>query len=236
MKFIAHRGYSLKYRDNSVQAILEAIKQGYHGVEIDVQLCKSGELVLFHDIYVNNKFISEMNINELWKLDIFSLREIYNTIPEMREVHLIIDIKGDDLNVCEALRTFYETEPIENVVFCSFNRKIVYNLPTHFNKGSTFETTFHESEYDIITRGLSVVVLHWTCLDETFINYCKGKNILVYTYTHKEFKELEYMYKYRIDGIITNGFLTTHRKGNSLNGHTSNGHTSKGHPSSTCVD
>jgi len=31
-------------------------------------------------------------------------------------------------------------------------------------------------------------------------------DIKVYTYTHKEDKELEYMYRYGVDGIITNGF------------------------------
>ena len=74
-----------------------------------------------------------------------------------------------------------------------------------FQKGSTFETTFTENEYDMITTGLKVVVLHWTCLDHNFISYCKSKDIKVYTYTHKEDKEIEYMYRYGVDGIITNG-------------------------------
>lgn len=207
MRFIAHRGYSVKYRDNSIDAILEAIRRGYYGVEIDVQLCKSGELVLFHDVYVGDRFISEMTLQELWKHDIYSLREVYNTVPEIRDTHLIIDIKGNNINVCEALYRFYSNEPLERVIFCSFNRNILYNLPIQFKKGSTFETTFHQSEFDMITRELSAVVLHWTCLDEAFIIYCKMRNIKVYTYTHKEVKELEYMYKYDVDGIITNGIF-----------------------------
>ena len=207
MKYIAHRGYSLKYRDNSIDAIVEAIRRGYYGVEIDVQLCKSGELVLFHDVYVGDKFISEMTLDELWKCDIYSLREVYNTVPEIKGTQVIIDIKGNNIKVCEALHRFYLVEPSEHVIFCSFNRNILYNLPIQFKKGSTFETTFHQSEYDMITRELSAVVLHWTCLDEAFIIYCKMRNIKVYTYTHKDSKELEYMYKYDVDGIITNGIF-----------------------------
>lgn len=207
MRFIAHRGYSIKHRDNSIDAIVEAMKRGYYGVEIDVQLCKSGELVLFHDVYVGGKFISEMTLQELWKHDVYSLREVYETVPEIRETHLIVDIKGSDLNVCDALTRFYLEEPTERVLFCSFNRKILYRLPIQFKKGSTFETTFDRSEFDMITRELSAVVLHWTCLDEAFILHCKAKNILVYTYTHKEVNELEHMYKYDVDGIITNGIF-----------------------------
>jgi glycerophosphoryl diester phosphodiesterase len=207
MKFIAHRGYSLEYRDNSVHAIVEAIRRGYYGVEIDVQLCKSGELILFHDVYVGDRFVADMTLQELWKHDVCSLREMYDTVPELRDTNIIIDIKGNDVKVCEALNRFYSEEPTERVIFCSFNRNIVYNLPIHFKKGSTFETTFDQSEFEMITRELSAVVLHWTCLDRAFILYCKTRNIMVYTYTHKEVMELEYMYKYDVDGIITNGIF-----------------------------
>ena len=206
MKCIAHRGYSLKYRDNSVEAIREAIHREYDGVEIDIQLCGTGEIVLHHDVYLGDHFIGDMTLEELKKEGICSLRDVYDQVPEIRKTLLIVDIKGNNYGVLEALSFFYEKEPTRNVFFCSFNRKFVHNLPRTFQRGSTFETTFSDDEYDMITRGLSVVVLHWTCLDHHFISYCKMKDIKVYTYTHKEDKELEYMYRYGVDGIITNGF------------------------------
>lgn len=206
MKCIAHRGYSLKYRDNSIEAIREAIHREYDGVEIDVQLCETGEIVLFHDIYIKGKFICDMTLAQLKELGIISLKQVYEEIPEIRRTLLILDIKGADLGIVQALEKFYEKESIENVTFCSFNRKIVYGLPHDFKIGSTFETTFHKSEYPMITMGLNVVVLHWTCLDHDFVSYCQNEDIKVYTYTHKDDEELEYMYRYRVDGIITNGF------------------------------
>ena len=206
MKCIAHRGYSLKYKDNSIEAIREAIHREYDGVEIDVQLCETGELILFHDVYIKGKFISEMNLSQLKEMGIITLQQVYEEIPEIRRTLLILDIKGADLNVTRALEKFYENESTENVFFCSFNRKIVYRLPKEFKIGSTFETTFHKSEYPLITMALDVVILHWTCLDHDFISYCRSHGIKVYTYTHKEDEELEYMYRYGVDGIITNGF------------------------------
>ena len=68
MKYIAHRGYSLKYKDNSIEAIREAIHRDYDGVEIDVQLCGSGELVLYHDIYIEGEYISDLNIGRVREL------------------------------------------------------------------------------------------------------------------------------------------------------------------------
>ena len=206
MKCIAHRGYSLKYRDNSIEAIREAIHREYDGIEIDVQICETGELVLHHDVYLGNHFLIDMTLEELNKEGVCSLRDVYDQVPEIRETLLIVDIKGTNYHVISALSAFYEKEPTRNVFFCSFNRKLLHGLPREFQKGSTFETTFRDDEYDMITRGLSAVVLHWTCLDHHFISYCRMKDIKVYTYTHKEDKELEYMYRYNVDGIITNGF------------------------------
>ena len=206
MKCIAHRGYSLQFRDNSIEAIREAVHREYDGVEIDVQLCGTGELVLHHDVYIGNYFIGELSLQKLRDMGVCSLKEVYDQIPEIRRTLLIIDIKGSDLSVVNALTEFYKTEPVRDVFFCSFNRKILYNLPKMFKRGSTFETTFHESEYERVTHDLQAVVLHWTCLDHDFISYCNTRDIKVYTYTHKEDKELEYMYRYGVDGIITNGF------------------------------
>lgn len=205
MKYIAHRGYSLKYRDNSVEAIREAVVRKYDGIELDVQLCASGELVLFHDVYVDNHFISELTLDELKEYDICSLKDVYHKIPEIKDVLILLDIKGNNIQIVKALVDFYKDTSSRNVTFCSFNRKIIYAFPDMFKRGSTFETTFTENEYDMITYNLTTVILHWTCLDHNFITYCRYKDIKVYTYTHKDDKEIEYMYRYNIDGIITNG-------------------------------
>tara|TARA_B100000768_G_scaffold59893_1_gene57884 strand:+ start:642 stop:1265 length:624 start_codon:yes stop_codon:yes gene_type:complete len=205
MKYIAHRGYSLKYRDNSVEAIREAVVRKYDGIELDVQLCASGEVVLFHDVYVDNHFISELTLDGLKEYDICSLKDVYHKIPEIKDVLILLDIKGNNIQIVKALVDFYKDKSSRNVTFCSFNRKIIYAFPDMFKKGSTFETTFTENEYDMITHNLTTVILHWTCLDHNFITYCRYKDIKVYTYTHKDDKEIEYMYRYNIDGIITNG-------------------------------
>lgn len=206
MKYIAHRGYSINYIDNSIDAIREAVQKSYDGVEIDIQLCATGEIVLFHDVYIGDDYVKDLSIGELKQLGVCSLEDVYNQIPLIKETLLLLDIKGNDLKIINEISRFYKNKPTHKVVFCSFNRKIIHGLPREFQKGSTFETTFTSDEYDIITRNLKAVILHWTCLDHYFISYCKMKDIQIYTYTHKEEKELEYMYKYNVDGIITNGF------------------------------
>jgi len=205
MRYIAHRGYSIRYRDNSIEAIHEAVSRKYDGIELDIQLCATGEIVLFHDVYVDSKFVCDMNLDEVKNHNICTLKDVYEHVPEIRDTILLLDIKGNNIKIVEALIEFYKDKPTRNVTFCSFNRKLIYALPHMFQKGSTFETTFTENEFEYITREVNAVLLHWTCLDHNFITYCRQKDIKVYTYTHKEDKELEYMCRYNVDGIITNG-------------------------------
>lgn len=46
---IAHRGASLHETENTVAAFAMAMADGADGVELDVQCCASGEVVVFHD-------------------------------------------------------------------------------------------------------------------------------------------------------------------------------------------
>ena len=52
MKVIAHRGASGTNVENTLVAFEQAIIDGCDGIELDVQLHPSGELVLSHDAYV----------------------------------------------------------------------------------------------------------------------------------------------------------------------------------------
>ena len=58
---IAHRGYSDKYGDNNIESFLEAIGSGFDMIELDVQLCKTGEIVIFHDTHLNERDIIDIH-------------------------------------------------------------------------------------------------------------------------------------------------------------------------------
>ena len=203
MRYIAHRGLSTKHEQNTVEAIQSAIQAGFYGIEIDVQLCKTGEIVLAHDIYVDGDFISNMTISELRQKGLVTLEDVYSRIPYITDYPLFVDIKGSSMDIVSALSQFYTTRGSRNVVMCSFNRNILYALPSHFKKGTTFEMRFHHTEYEFVTRGVSHVLVHWTCLDHNFVRYCTFKDIQVLTYTHKNECDLEHISKFNVDGIIT---------------------------------
>jgi len=47
--FIAHRGYSSKYQQNTEEAFLKAVEHGSGGIETDVRITADGVLVVCHD-------------------------------------------------------------------------------------------------------------------------------------------------------------------------------------------
>ena len=90
---IAHRGYSHKYIDNSIDAFIGAIEEGFDMIETDIQLCKNNDIVVFHDNMINNKEIIDMTLLELEELGIISLKTFFNLIDTLY-IEVYLDLKG----------------------------------------------------------------------------------------------------------------------------------------------
>ncbi len=111
-KEYAHRGLHNKaLPENSLPAFAEAVKRGL-GIELDIQLSKDGEVMVFHDFTLNRVVgregkVAEFTAAELAKMP---LNGVDCGIPTLKEVlalvdgkvPLIIEIKipGFDLAVC----------------------------------------------------------------------------------------------------------------------------------------
>ncbi|MBQ8893861.1 MAG: hypothetical protein IJ043_05570 [Clostridia bacterium] len=70
----AHRGWSAKYPENTMEAFRAAIDLGVDQIETDVRITKDGELVLIHDSKVDRTTngtgkVCEMTLAELQALD-----------------------------------------------------------------------------------------------------------------------------------------------------------------------
>jgi len=88
---IGHRGAKGHVTENTLESIQKAIDLGVDGVEIDVHLCASGELVVFHDFTVDRMTdgtgeISNFSLKELKKLKVKSRFQI----PTLSQVLLLV--------------------------------------------------------------------------------------------------------------------------------------------------
>ena len=91
---IGHRGAKGFIAENTLESFQKALDLGVDAVELDVHLCASGELVVFHDFTVDRMTngsgeVHKMTLSELKALKVSNQYEI----PTLTEVFDLIDRK-----------------------------------------------------------------------------------------------------------------------------------------------
>lgn len=107
----AHRGGGATMPENTIPALLDAVRRGAHMVEFDVSLTKDGALVLMHDRTVDRTtngtgVVSDLTLAEIRRLDagikmgpqfagirVPTLEEALEVLP--RNVWINVDFKSD---------------------------------------------------------------------------------------------------------------------------------------------
>jgi len=209
---IAHRGHSDKHGDNNMQSFIDAAQCGFNMIELDIQLSKSGVVIVYHDTYLDGKDIQEYSLGDLMKKGIITLEFVLYKIGPT-EIPLFLDIKGDVKVVHEMVRLlkkYVKPHRMRKIYVSGFNRCFVdllkpYNLPINF--GFTTENNFTINQLKCLMKGMQFVCLHWSVLDNKSVDYFNQNNILVFVYTCKDDYILKYIKKYNVDGIVSNYYF-----------------------------
>ena len=151
LQIIAHRGSSAAEPENTMAAFARAKRDGAHSVELDARVCGSGELVVFHDRFLDrlcgvNGEVSRTPLPELRKLRV-NKREKIPTLDDVlrsddRPRRLVIELKTDRWNdvviAAKVAKLIAKTnaEAFGPIVISSFNpltlltlRRVAPNLP-----------------------------------------------------------------------------------------------------------
>ena len=106
MKVFAHRGASGYAPENTLEAFDLAAKMGAHVVELDVHICRSGELVVAHDETVDRVsegtgLIRDLTLSELKGLHFNRTHPEYANarIPTLAEVFSLLKPTGLQINI-----------------------------------------------------------------------------------------------------------------------------------------
>lgn len=208
---IAHRGLSQGFEDNSKIAFEKAIEYKFDMIELDIQLSKDVEIVVYHDTYYKNKYISDYTSDEL-KQDGFLLIEDFFDIVKGSSIKIFFDLKGDEKVVEKLIEKIKLCNHINynDIYISSFNRlfhKEIFKCNLPIKIGFTTNTLFNKEEFTKLSENLDFVCLQWDILHKDTIEYCKHKNILVFSYTvHNDFI-LKHMRNFDVDGIVSNYFF-----------------------------
>ncbi len=194
--------------DNKVISFIKILNsKNCDGIEIDVQLSKDKKVMMYHDLYVENEFIRDCSCKHLSeKYNIDTLEELMDQLNDeilMAKI-IILDLKGDDVNLIPSLLKILNNRNLNNIYLCSFNRKLTGKIPFKIKKGTTFEVILRPYEIEEFTLSHDAVMIHWTCLSQDMIDMCRAKKVTVCCYTHKTNMELEHIKSFNgVDFMIS---------------------------------
>lgn len=193
-------------------AFREAVKAGFDMIELDIQLCGTGEIVVFHDIHTHNRYIAEIPLAELKVMGVLTLEEVLAEIVPTN-IKLFLDLKGShyvSYLLVDIIAKWFPDNKASSLFVSGFNQRFVSRIKDAglgINIGFTTSNTFDVTQLDTLTRDCSFVCFEWTALDMHAIDYLRKKGILVFAYTCTNDFVYRHMSEYQLDGIVTNYFL-----------------------------
>ena len=202
---IAHRGFSYKYGDNNIVSFKKAIKNKFDIIEMDIQLNKDNQIIIYHDLYFKNELIRNLSYNKIKKFKILTLKNFFKNI-NYKNIKIIMDMKGDSL-LSYYLIKFIKKYDIDttNIIFASFNEEHLIQLKKYnFNLGFITSNNFYSNNFFNTIKNYKYILVDINTINKNFIDKCKSKNKIIYCFTcHNKF-EKKLFYNFNIDGIISN--------------------------------
>lgn len=137
---IAHRGASGSEPENTLLAFRRAFEMGAQGIELDVHLCRSGELVVIHDETLDRTtdgagLVAEYSLDELRKLDAGKGQAIPTLSEVLQLAHergiVFIELKAD--NCAQAVLATIEQHSahggrLDELCVISFNHPLLVEI------------------------------------------------------------------------------------------------------------
>lgn len=226
-----HRGASAYAPENTLAAYRLAEEMGAHGIEIDVQCCKDGEVVVLHDPFLDRVssgkgYVWEHTLAELKAMDFgirFPDKYAGEQIPTLDEVLDLIAASPMALNI-EIKSTPFRYDPTlvektckkvlahgkavaEKTIISSFDHqclKAYQKLDPQMQIGLLYSANLYRPGDYARTVEANAIHPFYMMLDEAGVSNCKEQGIQVNVWTVDEPKDIKKMIALGCDRIITN--------------------------------
>ncbi len=216
IQIIGHRGAAGLAFENTLESILKAVEFKVDWVEIDVWKTIDGEIIVFHDSYLerlcNQKgFTAEINYKENKDIRlkngtvIPTLKKIVRLAKE-RQIKLLVEVKSEDAFV-GTLNILKEELPVGDYIIGSFIHSGVQKIKKHEQEIPT--AIMFESVPVLLDQYLTLINCDYVIVSiETYNHYLietiKSQDRKLVFYTVNTPPEIELALRNNPDAIITN--------------------------------
>ena len=209
---IAHRGWSGKFPENTMDSIRGAVELGADMVEIDLQETRDGEVLVFHDYRLNRICRVRARVKAKTASEIQKLGKGVPTFDEVLQycrgrTRLLVEIKGaDGTKVTRMIERFGMTDDV--IVFSIKPQRMVELAATNdriarfglIARDLTRRVKELESLITYAGLGLSRKLVRSKSMVEQMQR--AGRKLFVWTVDQEE--EMRRLIDWGVDGLITN--------------------------------
>jgi glycerophosphoryl diester phosphodiesterase len=216
---LGHRGAKAYVAENTLESIQKALDFKVDGIEIDVHLCASGELVVFHDFTLDRMTngqgeIGKISLVELKKLkvnggySIPTLEEVLNLIDKKCLLNIELKGKKTALKTSEVVQDYIKNKGwnYKDFIVSSFQHnelKAVFEIDKKIPLGVLSKASVDEAiEF---AKIINAVAIHpnYALLTSENVKRAQNKGYKVYTWTVNDEQTIKRMKGYGVDGIIS---------------------------------
>jgi glycerophosphoryl diester phosphodiesterase len=212
---LAHRGASAHIDENTIQAVQLAYEMGADGCEIDVHVCRTGEMIVMHDKEVDSTtdgkgLITDLTLSEIKKYrtasgyEVPTLREVLTIIPNDKLLNIELKGVGSGHAFIDRWKEFYQ--PLiaaEQLIFSSFRESELKQIPANTFKIASFVDDPDTGLFQIVTANRFSVHMRGDVADEQSIAFFHDKGLKAYVWTVNEPEEMRRLIRQGADGIFT---------------------------------
>jgi glycerophosphoryl diester phosphodiesterase len=221
----AHRGFvSPAGPENTLAAFEAALELGVDGIEFDVRMCKSGEIIVFHDATLQRLtgargFVSKSNLAELRKLRILSTEERIPLLSEVLELTkekamLNVEIKANGINQRglerNVVNLLKKHDLINDTIISSFNPLVLAKINKQktgdLNTGYLVDRNFRLWNSAILVgKALSARALHidHRLAKPRFLKRIRKSGLFCLAWTVNKKEDMQALIEMGVHGIIT---------------------------------
>lgn len=216
---IGHRGAKGHVAENTLASFQKALEMGVDGIELDVHVAATGELVVIHDFTVDRTTngtgeVHKMTLAELKKLSV----EGQFTIPLLDEVlslvnrKCLVNIEMKGRHTAKPVSDFIDKYVKEkgwkydDFIVSSFQREelqIMSEINKNIPLGILTQASVTQAWEWAEEFSAKAIHPHYSLLTESNVKKAKQAGLKVYTWTINDTEDIERVKAYDVDGIIS---------------------------------
>lgn len=218
-RVFGHRGAKGYLAENTLESIEKAMSFQVDGIEIDVHVCASGELVVFHDFTLDRMTngtgeVGKQSLQELQKLTInggFQIPTLEDVLKRIdKQCVLNIELKGKDtaLKTCEIIEGFVQNQgwDYQDFIVSSFQHtELEVAFKTNKNIPLAVLTKASVAEAMEYAKTIDAKIIHpnFALLTTDNVKLAQNQGYQINTWTVNDADTILRMKSYGVDGLIS---------------------------------